>query len=226
MAAEREVVRASSTSAPVVVEGARLGPPPDLPSLLLHNRIVYIGMPLTAPVCELVIAELLYLNYNDPEKPIYIYLNSTGTSGPDGSSAGFETDAFAVIDTIGYIRPPVYTICVGSAFGLAAVILASGTKGQRSSLPNSSIMLHQPRATARGQASDIAIKAREVMYNRKVAMELLSERTGRSVEECLKQSERTKYMTPEEAVEFGIIDKVVRSEKDMPKEMPQFLKKL
>ncbi|KAF6003382.1 ATP-dependent Clp protease, proteolytic subunit [Cyanidiococcus yangmingshanensis] len=219
-------LRCSSANAPMTIEGARIGPPPDLPSLLLHNRIVYIGMPLTAPVCELIIAELLYLNYNDPDKPVYVYINSTGTMGLDGSTAGFETDAFAIIDTMNYIKPPVYTICVGSAFGLAAVILACGDKGNRAALPNASIMLHQPRGTARGQAADIAIKAREIMYNRKVAMEILAEHTGRPVEECLTASERTKYMTPQEAKEFGIIDKILRSEKDMPKEMPAFLKQL
>jgi ATP-dependent Clp protease protease subunit len=219
-------LRCSSANAPMTIEGARIGPPPDLPSLLLHNRIVYIGMPLTAPVCELIIAELLYLNYNDPDKPVYVYINSTGTMGLDGSTAGFETDAFAIIDTMNYIKPPVYTICVGSAFGLAAVILACGDKGNRAALPNASIMLHQPRGTARGQAADIAIKAREIMYNRKVAMEILSEHTGRPVEECLRASERTKYMMPQEAKEFGIIDKILRSEKDMPKEMPAFLKQL
>jgi ATP-dependent Clp protease protease subunit len=219
-------LRCSSANAPMTIEGARIGPPPDLPSLLLHNRIVYIGMPLTAPVCELIIAELLYLNYNDPDKPVYVYINSTGTMGLDGSTAGFETDAFAIIDTMNYIKPPVYTICVGSAFGLAAVILACGDKGNRAALPNASIMLHQPRGTARGQAADIAIKAREIMYNRKVAMEILAEHTGRTAEECLKASERTKYMTPQEAKEFGIIDKILRSEKDLPKDMPAFLKQL
>lgn len=218
-------MRMASTGAQVY-EGARIGPPPDLPSLLLHNRIVYIGMPLTAPVCELVIAELLYLNYNDPEKPVYLYINSTGTSGPDGSSAGFETDAFALIDTMNYIKPAVYTICIGSAFGLAAVLLASGAKGQRAMLPNATVMLHQPRASARGQASDIAIKAKEVMYNRKLAMEILAGCTSRPLEAVLKDSERTRYMTAEEAKEYGIIDKVLRSEKDLPEGAPAFLKNL
>ncbi|CAM9221304.1 unnamed protein product, partial [Ectocarpus fasciculatus] len=144
------------------LDGARVGPPPDLPSLLLHNRIVYLGMPLVPAVTELIIAELLYLNYESASKPVYMYINTPGTSTPDGRAIGFETEAFAISDCMNYIKPPVYTIGVGQAFGLGAMLLASGEKGHRSALPNASIMLHQPRSMARGQASDIAIKAKEV----------------------------------------------------------------
>jgi ATP-dependent Clp endopeptidase proteolytic subunit ClpP len=143
-------------------DGARIGPPPDLPSLLLHNRIVYLGMPLVPAVTELIIAELLYLNFESSTKPIYMYINTPGTSTPDGRSVGFETEAFAIADCMRYVKPPVYTIAVGQAFGTGAMLLSQGAKGNRAALPNASIMLHQPRSQARGQASDIAIKAREV----------------------------------------------------------------
>jgi len=113
-------------------------------------------------VTELIIAELLYLNYESGDKPVFMYINSSGTTSADGRSVGFETEAFAIADCMKYIRPPVHTICLGQAYGAAAMLLSQGAKGHRVSLPNSSIMLHQPRSMARGQASDIAIKAREV----------------------------------------------------------------
>ncbi len=103
--------------------GVRIGPPPDLPSLLLHNRIVYIGMPLVPAVTELIIAELLYLNYEDTTKPITMYINSSGTTTADGRSVGFETEAFAIADVMKYVRPPVCTVAVGQAFGAAAMLL-------------------------------------------------------------------------------------------------------
>merc|ERR1711966_167770 len=109
-------------------DGVRIGPPPDLPSLLLHNRIVYLGIPLVPAVTELIVAEFLYLQYENSEKPVFMYLNSTGTSNPDGTSAGFETEAFAIADTMNYIKPPVHTICVGQAFGTCAMLLSSGEK--------------------------------------------------------------------------------------------------
>eukprot|EP00871_Galdieria_phlegrea_P005935 jgi/Galph1/829/GphlegSOOS_G5478.1 len=204
-------------------DGARLGPPPDLPSLLLHNRIIYLGMPLLPAVTELIIAEFLYLQYESGEKPIYLYINSTGTSNPDGSTAGFETEAFAVCDTMRYVKPPVHTICVGQAYGTAALLLATGEKGFRAALPHATVMLHQPRSSTQGPASDIAIKAREVLYNRKVTFELLSDATGQPFEKVHKDALRTKYMTPEEAKEYGIIDKILTSTKELPVEKPSFV---
>ena len=150
-----------------------IGPPPDLPSLLLSNRIIYIGMPLVPSVTELVIAQLLYLNYQN-DQTITIYINSPGTNSPDGKAFSFDTEAFAIADTMQFIRPPIRTICVGQAFGTAAMILSLGQKGNRFSLPNSSIMLNQPRSRARGQASDIAIKANEIINNRKVTNSFLA----------------------------------------------------
>merc|ERR1711934_659173 len=119
-------------------DGVRIGPPPDLASLLLHNRIVYLGMPMVSAVTELIVAELLYLNYESPSKPVTLYINSPGTVNAQGQAVGFETEAFAIADCMKYIKPPVQTICVGQAFGAAAMLLAQGEKGKRFCLPNAS----------------------------------------------------------------------------------------
>jgi len=207
-------------------DGVRIGPPPDLPSLLLHNRIVYLGMPLVPAVTELIVAEFLYLQYENAEKPVFMYLNSTGTSNPDGSSAGFETEAFAIADTMNYIKPPVHTICVGQAFGTCAMLLSNGEKRNRAALPNATIMIHQPTSRARGQASDIAIKAKEVLYNRKQCFEIISENSGQSLQKIMKDASRTKYLTPQEAVEYGIIDKILESPKGLSSDDSNFLSSL
>jgi ATP-dependent Clp protease protease subunit len=204
-------------------DGVRIGPPPDLPSLLLHNRIVYLGMPLVPAVTELIVAEFLYLQYENAEKPIYMYLNSTGTSNPDGSSAGFETEAFAIADTMNYIKPPVHTICVGQALGTGAMLLSSGEPGQRAALPNATIMIHQPRTQARGQASDIAIKAKEVLYNRKQCFEIIAKTSNQPLTKVMKDASRTKYLTASEAVEYGIIDKILEPQKSFSSNNPEFL---
>merc|ERR1719327_1503017 len=166
-------------------DGVRIGPPPDLASLLLHNRIVYLGMPMVSAVTELIVAELLYLNYESPSKPVTLYINSPGTVNAQGQAVGFETEAFAIADCMKYIKPPVQTICVGQ-----------GEKGKRFCLPNASIMLHQPRSQARGQASDIAIRAQEVMANRKVSCELLARACGRPVDEVMRDASRTNTSSP------------------------------
>jgi ATP-dependent Clp protease protease subunit len=207
-------------------DGVRIGPPPDLPSLLLHNRIVYLGMPLVPAVTELIVAEFLYLQYENSEKPVFMYLNSTGTSNPDGSSAGFETEAFAIADTMNYIKPPVHTICVGQAFGTCAMLLSSGEPTHRSALPNATIMIHQPTSRAKGQASDIAIKAREVLYNRKQCFEIIAETSGQSLQKVMKDASRTKYLSPQEAVEYGIIDKILETPKNKTFDSPNFLSSL
>ena len=187
-------------------------PPPDLPSLLLKERIVYLGTPLFAEVTKLIIAELLYLQSEDPDKPIKIYINSTGTS--DGSSGqmgrlfGFETEAFAIYDTMKYIKPHIHTICIGKAVGMAAVLLSAGTKGCRASLPHSSIVLHQPRSYAQGQATDIQIQAKEVITNKEAMVDILSRNTGQPKEKIVKDMDRHFYMTPQQAVEYGLIDRV------------------
>ena len=201
-------------------------PPPDLPSLLLKERIVYLGLPLFSDddakrqlgmdVTELIIAQLLYLQFDNPEKPIYFYINSTGTSWYTGDAVGFETEAFAICDTLNYVRPPVHTICIGQAMGTAAVILSAGTKGQRAALPHASIVLHQPRSGAQGQATDIQIRAKEVIHNKQAMLEILSKNTGRTVDQLSKDSDRMSYLNPKEAVDYGIIDRVLTSRKDLP----------
>lgn len=201
-------------------------PPPDLPSLLLKERIVYLGLPLVSPdeykdqlgvdVTELIIAQLLFLQFDDPDKPIYLYINSTGTSWYGGDSIGFETEAFAICDTISYIKPPVHTICLGQAMGTAAMILASGTKGCRASLPHASIILHQARQGAQGQATDISIRAKEVIVNKRVMMGIFADKTGQPVEKIEKDTDRMYYMNPIQAKEYGIIDRVLESSKELP----------
>ena len=201
-------------------------PPPALPSLLLKERIVYLGLPLFSDddakrqlgmdVTELIIAQLLYLEFEDPEKPIYFYINSTGTSWYTGDAVGFETEAFAICDTISYIKPPVHTICIGQAMGTAAVILSSGTKGQRAALPHASIVLHQPISGARGQATDIQIRAEEVLKNKKSMLEILSRNTGKTIAELSKDSDRMSYLNPQEALDYGVIDRILTSQKDLP----------
>jgi len=203
-------------------------PPPDLPSLLLKERIVYLGLPLFSDddakrqlgmnVTELIIAQLLFLEFDNSEKPIYFYINSTGTSWYTGDAIGFETEAFAICDTLRYVKPPVHTICIGQAMGTAAVILSAGTKGQRAALPHASIVLHQPRSGAQGQATDIQIRANEVIYNKKAMLEILCHNTGRSVDQLSKDSDRMSYLNPHEAVDYGIIDRVLTSRKDLPGE--------
>lgn len=187
-------------------------PPPDLPSLLLKERIVYLGMPLVPAVTELIIAELLYLQYEDPEKPIKIYINSTGTSNYNGEPIGFETEAFAICDTMNYIKPPIHTICIGAAMGMAAMLLSSGTKGCRASLPHANIILHQPKSFAQGQATDIQIRAKEVLENKKTMLDILSRNTGQPREKIEKDMDRLFYITPYQAKEYGLIDRVMEKQ--------------
>jgi ATP-dependent Clp protease, protease subunit len=204
-------------------------PPPDLASLLLKERIVYLGGPLhsideyrrnpSQDYTRLIIAQLLYLQFDDSEKPIYMYINSTGTSW-QGETIGFETEAFAVCDTMSYIKPPVHTICIGQAVGTAAMILSAGAKGCRASLPNATIVLNQPKSGARGQATDIQIRAKEVLANRAAILDILSKNTGQSPEKIIKDTDRTFYLTPQEAKDYGIIDRVLESTKELPKPVP------
>eukprot|EP00525_Craspedostauros_australis_P002291 CAMPEP_0198129622 /NCGR_PEP_ID=MMETSP1442-20131203/52150_1 /TAXON_ID= /ORGANISM="Craspedostauros australis, Strain CCMP3328" /LENGTH=279 /DNA_ID=CAMNT_0043790053 /DNA_START=99 /DNA_END=938 /DNA_ORIENTATION=- len=206
-------------------EGVAIGPPPDLPSLLLHNRIVYIGMPLVPAVTELVIAELLYLNYESTTDPITMYINSSGTTTADGQAVGFETEAFAIADVMKYVRPPVHTVALGQAFGAAAMLLSQGKRGHRFSLPNATIRLNQPKSQARGQAADIAIKAREVAHNRRTTCELIATACGKPIESVIEDCSRVKYLQPNEAVEYGLIDEVIENTKALAVE-PSFMSQL
>lgn len=207
-------------------------PPPDLPSLLLKERIIYLGMPLFSSddvkrqvgfdVTELIIAQLLYLEFDNPEKPIYFYINSTGTSWYTGDAIGYETEAFAICDTMRYIKPPVHTICIGQAMGTAAMILSGGTPGNRASLPHATIVLNQPRTGAQGQASDIQIRAKEVLANKRTMLEIFARNTGQDPDRLARDTDRMLYMTPAQAVEYGLIDRVLDSRKDLPAPLPSF----
>jgi ATP-dependent Clp protease, protease subunit len=166
---------------------------------------------------------LLYLQFDDPEKPILFYINSTGTSWYTGDSIGFETEAFAICDTMQYVKPPVHTICIGQAMGTAAMILSAGAKGFRASLPNATIVLNQSRSGAQGQATDIQIRAKEVVSNKAAMMEILSRNTGQTVEKLTKDMDRTFYLTPEEAKNYGLIDRVLSSTKELPKPIPALI---
>mmetsp|Transcript_1496 Transcript_1496/g.6720 ORF Transcript_1496/g.6720 Transcript_1496/m.6720 type:complete len:219 (+) Transcript_1496:103-759(+) len=140
--------------------------PPDLPSFIFKERIVYLGMTLVPSVTELILAELLYLQYEDKSKPIYLYINSTGTS-KEGQKYGYDTEAFAIYDTMKYVNPPVHTVAVGTAWGEAAMLLASGEKGNRAALPSASIMIKQPIDAFRGQATELEIQRKEMRNTKK-----------------------------------------------------------
>ncbi|XP_002993341.2 ATP-dependent Clp protease proteolytic subunit-related protein 4, chloroplastic [Selaginella moellendorffii] len=197
---------------PFVRGDASAQPPPDLPSYLFHNRIVFLGMSLVPAVTELIMAEFLYLQFVDPEKPIYMYINSTGTT-KDGEKLGYETEALAMYDTMQYVKPPIFTLCVGNAWGEAALLLAAGAKGNRSALPSTTIMLKEPIAQFRGQATDIDIARREVRNLKKDLVELLERHTGQPADKIEEDIRRPKYFSPDEAVDYGLIDKVLRTEK-------------
>ncbi|BDA40132.1 ATP-dependent Clp protease proteolytic subunit [Candidatus Atelocyanobacterium thalassae] len=202
-------------------------PPPDLESLLLKERIIYLGLPLFSSdevkqqvgidVTQLIIAQLLYLQFDNPDKPIFFYINSTGTSWYTGDAVGFETEAFAICDTMNYVKPPIHTICIGQAMGTAAMILSAGTKGCRASLPHATIVLNQNRSGAQGQATDIQIRAKEVLRNKSTMLQILSKNTGNAVEKISKDIDRTFYLTPKKAKEYGLIDRVLESTKELPK---------
>jgi len=184
-------------------------------------------MPLVPAVTELVIAELLYLNYESTTDPITMYINSSGTTTASGQAVGFETEAFAIADVMKYVRPPVHTVALGQAFGAAAMLLSQGKRGHRFALPNATIRLNQPKSQARGQASDIAIKAREVAHNRRATCELIAAACGKPVETVMEDCARVKYLQPDEAVEYGLIDEVINNKKwAMAAQSPSFISRL
>ncbi|XP_010541180.1 PREDICTED: ATP-dependent Clp protease proteolytic subunit-related protein 4, chloroplastic [Tarenaya hassleriana] len=187
-------------------------PPPDLASYLFKNRIVYLGMSLVPSVTELMLAEFLYLQFDDAEKPIYLYINSTGTT-KGGEKLGYDTEAFAVYDVMSYVKAPIFTLCVGNAWGEAALLLTAGAKGNRSALPSSTIMIKQPIARFQGQASDVDVARKEINNIKKEMVKLLSMHTGKSPEQIEADMQRPKYFSPSEAVEYGIIDKVLYNER-------------
>ncbi|CAL0312290.1 unnamed protein product [Lupinus luteus] len=187
-------------------------PPPDLASYLYKNRIVYLGMSLVPSVTELILAEFLYLQYEDAEKPIYLYINSTGTT-KGGEKLGYETEAFAIYDVMRYVKPPIFTLCVGNAWGEAALLLAAGAKGNRSALPSSTIMIRQPIGRFQGQATDVNLARREVNNVKTELVNLYAKHMEKTPEQIEADIQRPKYFSPSEAVEYGIIDKVVYNER-------------
>ena len=191
---------------PMVVEQTSRGERSyDIFSRLLKERIIFLGGEVTDVTADLLVAQLLFLEAEDPDKDIQIYINSPGGS----VSAGF-----AIFDTMQYIKPDVSTICVGRAASMGAFLLAAGAKGKRFALPNSDVMIHQPLGGAQGQAEDIYIQATKIIQVRQQINEILAERTGQPLEKIAKDTDRDFYMTALEAVEYGIIDEVIIKKKD------------
>ncbi|KAK9076942.1 hypothetical protein SSX86_005277 [Deinandra increscens subsp. villosa] len=186
-------------------------PPPDLPSLLLHGRIVYLGMPLVPAVTELIIAELMYLQWMDPKEPIYLYINSTGTTRDDGESVGMETEGFAIYDAMMQLKNEIHTVGVGAAIGHACLLLAAGAKGKRFMMPHAKAMIQQPRVPSSGlmTGSDVLIRAKEVIVNKDTLVGLFSKHTENPVEIVSQVMRRPFYMDSTKAKEFGVIDKIL-----------------
>jgi len=185
---------------PMVVEQTGRGERAyDIFSRLLKDRIIFIGLPIDDQIANLVIAQMLFLEAEDPEKDIYVYINSPG---------GSVTAGMAIYDTMQFIKPDIATTCMGIAASMGAFLLAAGSKGKRAALPNSRVMIHQPMAGAQGQVSDIVILTEEFAKTKKRLNELLVKHTGQPLERIEKDSDRNFFMSPEEAQDYGIIDKV------------------
>lgn len=190
---------------PIVVEQTGRGERAyDIYSRLLKERIVFVTGPIDDNMANVVIAQLLFLESEDPEKDIHIYINSPG---------GSVTAGMAIYDTMQYIKPDVSTICMGMAASMASVLLAAGTKGKRYALPYSRVMIHQPLGGTQGQATEIEIQAREILRIRRIMNEVLAKHTGQSVEKIAADTERDYYLSSQEAKEYGLIDEVVTRSK-------------
>ncbi len=172
----------------------------DIFSRLLMDRIVFLGSPIDDNVANIMVAQLLFLDADDPERDIYMYVNCPGGSVYAG---------LAIYDTMQHLRAPVATFCVGMAASMGAVLLAAGEKGKRHALPNSRIMIHQPSSGAQGTAADIEIAAKEILHIRERLNEIIAQHTGRSVDQIEEDADRDRFMSPQEAVEYGLIDKVL-----------------
>jgi ATP-dependent Clp protease protease subunit len=193
---------------PMVIEQTNRGERAyDIYSRLLKDRIIFIGTPIDDTVSNLIIAQLLFLEAEDPEKDINIYINSPG---------GMVTAGLAIYDTMQYVKPAITTICVGQAASMGALLLTAGSKGKRYALPNARIMLHQPSGGFQGQATDISIHAEEIIKIRKRLDEILAKHTGQSVERVHRDSERDYFLSSEEAKQYGLLDEVIIR---MPKEL-------
>ena len=188
---------------PTVIEQTNRGERAfDIYSRLLKERIIFLGTPIDDAVSNLVMAQLLHLESDDPDKDIALYINSPG---------GEITGLFAIYDTMSYIKPDVTTICMGQAASAAAVLLAAGAKGKRFALPHCRVLIHQPHGGASGQASDIEIQAKEISRMRKLLNEILAEKTGQDFEKVTRDTDRDYIMSAEEAKAYGIVDEVIYS---------------
>lgn len=191
---------------PTVIEQTHRGERAyDIWSRLMKDRIVFLGTEINDDIANVVVAQLLFLESEDPEKDVNLYINSPGGS----VSAGL-----AIYDTMQYVRCPITTICIGQAASMAAIILTAGTKGKRKALPHSRIMIHQPLGGARGQASDIEIQAREILRMKTLLNQILANHSGQNLDRILKDSDRDYFMSSIEAKEYGLIDDVVLNKKD------------
>jgi ATP-dependent Clp protease, protease subunit len=186
---------------PIVIEQSGRGERAfDIYSRLLRERIIFLGQPIDSNVANLIVAQLLFLDADDPEKDIYMYINSPG---------GSVTAGMGIFDTMKYIRSDICTICTGLAASMGAFLLSAGTKGKRMSLPHSRIMIHQPLGGAQGQATDIEIQAKEILYHKRKLNEYLAEHTNQPFDKIQEDTERDFFMSPEDAKEYGLIDEVI-----------------
>lgn len=186
---------------PIVVEQTNRGERAyDIYSRLLKDRIVFLGTPVTDEVANTVIAQLLFLESEDPDKDIHLYINSPG---------GLVTAGLAIYDTMQFLKAPVSTICVGQAASMGALLLAAGTKGKRYALPNARIMIHQPSGGAQGQASDIEIHAKEILKIRDRLNHILAKHTGQPIDRIEKDVDRDRFLSAEEAKDYGLVDEVI-----------------
>ena len=193
---------------PIVVEQSSRGERAyDIYSRLLKDRIIFMGEQVHDGMANTIIAQMLFLESEDPDKDINVYINSPG---------GSVTAGLAIYDTMQYIRPPVATICMGQATSMAALLLTAGKKGKRYALPHTRIMIHQPLGGAQGQATDIDIQAKEILKIKELIHNILAKHTGQPLEKIRKDTERDFFMDAEEALRYGIIDRVI-TERDMPK---------
>jgi len=193
---------------PIVLENTGRGERSmDIYSRLLKDRIVFIGSPIDDGVSNVIIAQMLFLQMEDPKKDIQLYINSPG---------GVVTGGMAIYDTMNMVSCDVVTYCVGQAASMATVLLAAGAKGKRFALPNSRVMIHQPSGGAGGQAADISIQAKEIIRWRRQLNEILAKHSGKTPEQLEKDSDRDNYMTAEEAVEYGLVDQILENKNDIP----------
>ncbi len=190
---------------PMVVEQTANGERAfDIYSRLLKERIIFLGDGIDDHIASLVIAQLLFLESEDPEKDIYMYINSPG---------GVITSGFGILDTMNYIKPDVATICMGQAASMAAVLLSAGAKGKRSALENSRVMIHQPLGGMQGQATDIEIHAKEILYLKEKLNKILSKNTGQTVKTIERDTDRDNFLSAQDALKYGLIDEIVTTRK-------------